>query len=178
IAPSLTPPPRLRVAATPLVRSPGSVRLSISATSSEPLDKLRLFIDGQLWHERAVEGRQIDWNETIEVPAQSRWLTAVIADTSGSESVPVAETLPRDERPSRRKLYAVAVGTDTYPLMPADLQLRYAVSDARNFLSAVTRQNSGYYAAVESSELFDWPGFRAHLATPVRSLAQISTAPL
>src|SRR5262245_13824467 len=60
--------------------------------------------------------------------------------------------------------------------MPADLQLRYAVSDARNFLSAVTRQNSGYYAAVESSELFDWTGLRADLPTRVRALAKMATA--
>jgi Caspase domain len=174
IAPSLTPPPRLRLAATPVAGS--SVRLAISASAREPLDRLRLFVDGQLWQERTVQGLQIELHETIEVPAQSRWLSAVIVDASGSESVPVAEALPRDDRPSRRRLYALAVGTDTYRLMPADLQLRYAVSDARNFLAAVKSQNSGYYALVETGELFDAPGLRTQLPARLRVLAKAATA--
>ena len=175
-APSLTPPPRLKLAAEPLAGPPGRVRLSISASAKQPLDRLRLFVDGQVWRERGVTGQQIDLHETIEVPAQSRWLTAVMADTSGSESVPVAQPLPRDDRVSRRRLFAVAVGTDTYRLMPANLQLRYAVADARNFLSAVKRQNSGYYAAVETSELFDRMGLRSDLPTRLRTLAKTATA--
>ncbi len=60
--------------------------------------------------------------------------------------------------------------------MPADLQLRYAVADARNFLSAVKHQNSGYYATVETSELFDWAGLRSDLPTRLRELATTATA--
>ena len=176
VPPSLTPPPRLRLAATPVAGSPGSVRVAISASATRPLDKLRLFIDGQLWREWAIKDRQIDLSKTVEVPAQSRWLTAVVIDASGSESVPVAEALPRDDRLSQRNLYAVAVGTDIYRLMPADLQLRYAVSDARNFLSAVKRQNSGYYAAVKTTELFDSIGLQTELPARLRALAKAATA--
>ena len=50
------------------------------------------------------------------------------------KSEPALRQLPRNTRPSKRKLYAVAVGTDSYQNLPQDLQLHFAGYDAKNFL--------------------------------------------
>jgi hypothetical protein len=173
--PNLSPPPRLAFAARANSGHPGRLQVSFSVSSTRDLDTLRLFIDGQFWSERVIRGHDITIDEAIDIPPQARWLTAVAVDTSGSQSVPVARALPRDERASGRKLFVLAIGTDTYTRLPADLQLRYAVSDARNFLAAVKSLSSGYYASVEAREFLDAPDLKTRLPPTLRELARAAT---
>ena len=173
--PNLVPPPRLQLTAKPEGAAPGTFHLSMSATSTRDLATLRLFVDGQLWNERTVSGRALHIDERVVIPAQARWLTAVAVDAAGSESIPVAREMPRDSRASGRKLFVLAVGTDTYVNLPQNLQLRYAVADAKHFVSAASSQKSGYYKAVETTPLLDKRGLKAELPKTLRSIAQSAT---
>ncbi|MGO9461411.1 MAG: caspase family protein [Rhodomicrobium sp.] len=169
--PDLSPPPRLTLSAQAAAGEPGTLRISISATSLRELAKLRLYLDGQLWNERTIGGRELRSDENAVIPAQTRWLTAVAADDSGSESVPVTAEIPRDNRPSNRKLYLLAAGTNTYSDLPPNRQLRFAVADAKSFVSAVKAQNSGYYKSIEAIPFLDAPGLKTELPKTLRSMA-------
>ncbi len=174
--PDLLPPPHLTLTARAENGKPGILHLSASLTSrSRDLVKLRLFLDGQPWTERTISGRTVQIDESIVVPEQTRWLTAVAVDVSGSESVPVAASIPRDNRPSNRKLFVFAIGTNTYAKSPRDLQLHYAVSDAKSFASAVQAQNSGYYKTVEATRFLDSSDLKTKLPQELKSAAQSAT---
>ncbi len=95
---------------------------------------MRFYFDGQLWKELLANGFQVHISDSIDFPAQARWLSAIAVDVDGNESEPAGRQLPRNTRPSKRKLYAVAVGTDSYQNLPQDLQLHFAGYDAKNFL--------------------------------------------
>ena len=170
--PELSPPPRLALATQASLGTPGALHLAITINSTRELARLLLFVDGQLWNERAIGGRELGIEEDVFVPAQSRWLTAVAVDSSGSESVPTAVDIPRDHRPSTRKLFVAAIGTNTYLNLPRDQQLRFAVDDARKFVSAIKTQNSGYYEAVESATFLDARGLKKELPKKLRWISQ------
>jgi Caspase domain len=169
--PDLSPPPRLTLTAQAVKEAPGTFRISISVDSQRELAELRLFVDGQLWSEREVHGRELRIDEPIALPAQARWLTAVAVDAAGSESVPVAYAVPPDKRPSTRKLSVFGVGTDAYANLGQSLQLKFAVSDAKSFLSAVSAQKSGYYKSVEAKPFLNAPGLKAELPKALRAAA-------
>jgi hypothetical protein len=168
-APDLAPPPRLTLSASD--GAPGELHIAVSAVSSRELAKLRLFVDGQLWREQAIGGLDYRLDDTVTVPAQARWLTAVAVDAAGSESVPVAHAIAQDSRPSSRKLFVFAIGTDTYAKLDKSLQLHFAVSDAKNFMSAVKAQKSGYYKSIEAMPFLNAPGLKTELPRALRSLA-------
>jgi Caspase domain len=170
--PEISPPPRLALAAQGSPGKPGTLHLSMRGSSMRELAMLRLFVDGQLWNQRALSGHGLAIEEEFIIPAQSRWLTAVASDVSGSESIPVAVEIPRDQRPGSRKLFLAAIGTDTYSNLPGDLQLHFAVADAKNFVAAVKAQNSGYYKAVEAIPFLDSNGLKKDLPNRLRSIAQ------
>ena len=167
--PDLVPPPRLTLSASD--GAPGQLHLSISAVSSRELAKLRLFVDGQLWREQEIGGLDYRLDEDITLPAQARWLTAVAVDAAGSESVPVARALPKDTRPSSRKLFVFGIGTDTYANLDKSLQLHFAVSDAKHFMSAVKAQKSGYYKSIEEMPFLNAHGLKTALPNKLRSVA-------
>lgn len=172
-APDLAPPPRLSLSASDV--APGELHLSLSVVSSRKLAKLRFFVDGQLWRERAIGGNEYRHDEDITLPAQARWLTAVGVDAAGSESVPVARAIPQDSRPSNRKLFVFAVGTDTYQNLDKSLQLHLAVSDAKNFMSAVKSQKGGYYKSIEGMPFLNATGLKTALPKALRSVALSAT---
>ncbi len=169
-APDLAPPPRLSFSASNAW--PGQLRMSISATGVRELAKLRLFADGQPWTEMPMNGQNYSLDETAAMPAQARWLTAVAMDAAGSESAPVTHALPKDTRPSSRKLFVFGIGTDTYANLDKTLQLKFAVSDAKNFMSAVKAQRSGYYQSIETMPFLNAPGLKTELPKSLRSTAQ------
>lgn len=174
-SPDLTPPPRLALHRGAGSAAPGRLKLSLSVQSNRDLAALRIFIDGQLWSDRPLEGRASDVETAIDVPPQARWLTAVASDRSGAESVPVAYALPKDTRASTRKLFVVAVGTDKYANLSKKQQLRFAVSDARSFTEAAKGQTGGYYGGIETKPFLDAPDLKAELPKTLATLAQAAT---
>jgi hypothetical protein len=174
--PALSPPPRLEVALHAEKAQPGAFTLAASATSAGDLERVRLFVDGQLWSERGVSGKEARLGEHLMLPAQARWLTAVAVDSRGNESAPVAREIARDKRQSERRLFLLAMGTDNYSQLPADMQLRYAVSDAKHFVSAVQQQKSGYYKSVETTSFLNKSGLKTALPQALRAIAQSATA--
>ena len=174
--PKLTPPPRLSVQSRTANPEGGVLQVSLSINSTIALARLQFFIDGQSWVDQKITGGGTRAEETLDlsVPAQSRWLTAVAADVAGSESVPVTIPLGRDTRASGRKLYLVGVGTNQYPNLPKDRQLKFAVDDARAFLSAVRRQSDGYYGSFDSRSFLDAPNLKTELPNTLRDIAQTS----
>ncbi len=172
--PELTPPPRLSVQSRLSDPKNGVLHVSLSIDSTIALARLQFFIDGQTWTDQKITGGSTHAKETLDlrVPAQSKWLTAVAADVAGSESVPVTIPLGHDARASSRKLYLVGVGTNLYPKLPQDRQLRFAVDDARALVSAVRRQNDGYYGSIDSRSFLDAPNLKTELPSALRSIAQ------
>ncbi len=169
--PDLAPPPRLTFSASASGEASGELHISISAVSSRELAKLRLFVDGQLWREQAINGLEYRFDDTFAVPAQARWLTAVAVDAAGSESVPVAHAIPQDGRRSRRKLFVFGIGTDTYANLDKSLQLKFAVPDAKNFMSTVKAQKSGYYKSIEAKPFLNAHGLKTELPKALQSVA-------
>jgi len=150
----------------------GRLHVIVSAGASRPLAKVRFYFDGQLWKELPASGFEARIDDNIDFPAQARWLSAIAVDVDGNESEPVGRQIPKDTRPSTRKLYAVAVGTDSYQNLPQDLQLHYAGYDAKNFLSALQAQKSGYYSKVEAMPFIDAPNLKTDLPKILRTVAQ------
>jgi Caspase domain len=172
-APDLAPPPRLSLSASD--GAPGELHLSVSAVSSRELAKLRFFVDGQLWREQTIGGLDYHLDDDMTLPAQTRWLTALAVDAAGSESVPIARAIPQDSRPSSRKLFVFGIGTDGYVNLEKSLQLHFAVSDAKNFMSAVKTQKSGYYRSIEEMPFLNAHGLKTALPAKLRSVALSAT---
>lgn len=148
--------------------------VAVNANASRPLAKVRLYFDGQLWKELPASGLEARIDDVVEFPAQARWLSVVAVDMNGNESEPVAREVPRDARPSTRKLYAIAVATDHYDRLSQDLQLQYATYDAKNFLSAVRSQKSGYYGKIEVTPFIDAANM-SDLPNVLKTVAQTAT---
>jgi len=171
--PRLAIPPQLTIENVQLAAS-GELHAKIAARASKGLSRLRLYVDGQLLQDRALAGASIRSDETFEVPPQSRWLTAVTIDDAGNSSLPQAAPIPPDTRASKRNLYVLAVGTDTYRYFPAAQQLRFAVNDARNFASTLQTLARGYYGWVDPTMFLDDDTVKTQLPEALRSLATIS----
>jgi len=174
-APDLQPPPRLTLAAEAAAGTAGRLNVTVSANASRQLAKVRFYFDGQLWKELPASGFQARIDDGIDFPAQARWLSAIAVDVDGNESEPAGRQIPRDTRPSTRKLYAVAVGTDSYQNLPQDLQLHFAGYDAKNFLGALQAQKSGYYSKVEAMPFIDAPNLKTDLPKVLRTVARSAT---
>ncbi len=106
-APDLQPPPRLTLTAEAAAGTAGRLNVTVSASASRQLAKVRFYFDGQLWKELLASGFQVHISDSIDFPAQARWLSAIAVDVDGNESEPAGRQFPRDTRPSTRKLYAV-----------------------------------------------------------------------
>lgn len=171
--PDLATPPQLAIETVQLAAS-DELHAKIVAKASKGLARLRLYFDGQLFQDRALAGSSIRSDETFEVPPQARWLTAVAIDEAGNSSLPQAVSIPSDTRASNRNLYVLAVGTDTYRYFPADLQLHYAASDARNFASTLQKLTRAYYRWVDPTMFLDTASLKTELPDALRSLATIS----
>lgn len=173
-APDLRPPPHLSVKSQ--IDASGILHLSLSLNSTVALARLRLFIDGQSWMEqKLVAGTDASETLNLSVPPQSKWLTAVVVDAAGSESIPVTLPLKQDPRTSSRKLYLVGVGTNQYPNLPKDRQLRFAAADAQNFLNAVRAQKNGYYGNIETRSFLDATDLKTTLPNALRAIVQSAT---
>ena len=175
-APDLQPPPRLTLTAEAAAGTAGRLNVTVSANASRQLAKVRFYFDGQLWKELPASGFQARIDDGIDFPAQARWLSAIAVDVDGNESEPAGRQIPRDTRPSTRKLYAVAVGTDSYQNLPQDLQLHFAGYDAKNFLGALQAQKSGYYSKVEAMPFIDAPNLKTDLPKVLRTVARSATS--
>jgi hypothetical protein len=171
----LKPAPRLTLKVETKTVAPGRLQLGVSANASRQLAKVRLYFDGQNWKELPASGLDARIEDTIDFPAQARWLSAIAVDVDGNESAPVAQWIPRDSRPSARRLFAIAVGTDNYQNLPQNLQLHSAGYDANNFLGALQAQKSGYYDAIEATPFIDAPNLKTELPKVLRSIAQAAT---
>ena len=86
VAPNLAPPPDLSVALAP-AEAGSRPKLRITARGTAPLQRLKLYADGQPVSDVGLTGASL--TRAIEVPPTggARWLTAQVSDASGSSPI-------------------------------------------------------------------------------------------
>ena len=166
IAPKLSPPPDLSVALgqAEAGRRP---KLFITARGTAPLQRLKLFADGQLVSDVGLNGLSIAQDVEIPPLGGARWLTAQVSDANGLVSNPQAVRLQASGAPTRQ-LYSILVGNDIYS--DRRLTLRYARHDAER-LGALLQSNPGRIYARSTVKLLTDAA-----ATPEAIRAEISRA--
>ena len=140
------------------------------------LSELRIFADGHLVQRKPLSGQSADLIVEVVLPGGTRWLSALLADRSGTESTVQTISLPKvgsNAHGPKRRLFTIAVGTDVYSsdrLPP----LQYAKSDAAKFNETARAVEGAYYSEVNTQSLYDDPTLKSSLPKKIREL--VSTA--
>jgi hypothetical protein len=152
------PPPAPRLAVPPAISltvdraANARLQFRIKATAATRLKAIRVYVDGQLLPEIAVDGRSAKTELEVEHPAQARWLSAVAIDELGLVSSPAVARL-EPQAQSRNRLSGVLVGVDAYA--ERELTLTYAKSDASRLKAALEANRGNYYGQVDLVSLGD-----------------------
>ena len=169
--PQLTAPPtvdfNLKISGSEANRS---AKLNVTATSDVGLEKVLVFVDGCLTARLSVEGQRASQQATIALGPEARWVTLVSVDTSGHESVAKGQALPGAGATSVNRLFAVAIGTDTYEDKGKLEQLAGAKADAGNFAKAVKGIERSVYANVDVTSFLDATNLRSALPHKLREI--------
>ncbi len=138
--------------------SPVQVSYRVRSPSGEPIEGIDVLING-----RPLEGRSAiaipneDEVTTLDVPIPSQNVEiGLIARTkTGASQIRIVKVLwdGAFAEMLKPKLYAVVVGVSNYD--NADIRLKYAAKDAKDFADALKRQEGGIYGKVDVRLLID-----------------------
>ncbi len=167
----VTAPPTVRLELS--AANAGKAMLRIAANSEAGLAEIVLYRDGRQIETIPAQGDRLVIEREVEVEPAERWLTAVGRDILGVRSLATSvATEPSTEAPAERRLFAIAVGTDTYD-DPRIRRLSYAASDARTFLDSLNLSASTYYSTVQSELLVDAPDLASALPETIARVAAL-----
>lgn len=168
--PTLSAPPRLFVKR--IAAEGRSVTLQIDTRSFAGLKELKVFRDGFKILSRELSSTSFSEKITLSVPAEARWLSVVATDQNGFESITKKIKLDLPPSAPEGRLFALAVGTDTYDDEQYLGPLNLAIADARSFLQAARSAKGRYYSDVVTYELLDAPDLNAELVTAISRLVE------
>jgi hypothetical protein len=173
--PRLTPPPTLKLSVE-IAQSDGTraAKVRASATSSVGLSKLKLYIDGRTIYDQDLRGNTDDIDILLPLKPEMRWISAVVTDTTGYDSVAQGSSLPGAGKASNSKLYVLAIGTDRYNDRRIP-HLTLAKKDATSFVHAVKALKGGLYNDIDISSFLDASDLREILIAKLRKVAEAAT---
>jgi WD40 repeat protein len=149
-------PPRVANIASVVDGAHASVH--VRAAGDEPVDQVRLYVDG-----RPVASRRVcATNATIDLDVPllpgNNLVSAVAFDARGYSSNPANVQLESAARSARKPdLWVVSVGVNSYPRLGPELQLHLADDDARGIATLLERSagDGGLYERVHVTTLTD-----------------------
>ena len=175
-----SPPETVKLAAPPLLAARLTAKksggdIAVDSSASGGLKELRVFEDGVLAHTIPLQGRS--WQGTIKFEADdtARWATVIVSDAAGFESQPASFRLQRKAKDGGR-LFALAVGTDTYVGSAQLPDLKFAGVDARKFIETSKRlEGRSYSSVVAAAPIVDDADMLAKLDRQLGLIASQST---
>ena len=175
---TISAPPAIALKLAPEQPGGAFVKLQVEAAAAGGLRDIVIYRDGKAVEIISVEGRSAVIERDIPVHAQTRWLAARAREAGGivSTGAEVAVDLAaRAKAVPAGRLFAVAVGTDTYD-DPGISRLNYAASDARAFAAALDKAGSGYYSEKFLEVLEDVPNLSEALPAAIAASVSQMTA--
>jgi len=138
--------------------SPVEVKYRVRSPNGEPVESVEILIDG-----RPLEARGaipvLDDEETrdisVPVPQKSVEIALIARTKSGASEAKIVKVNWDGATADllKPKLYAVVIGVSKY--QSADLKLKYAAQDAKDFAERLVRQQGGIYGKVSARLLTD-----------------------
>jgi WD40 repeat protein len=160
-------PPRLRVLAGPpegLADGRPRVRLTLEGEKNAlPIKDYTVFVNGipvTPSGDRPLSGSDATrFERTVEVDLSAK-ANEIRVEAFNGVSMGIEETyigLPTDVPPSaiRGNLYVLAVGVDSFPDLPPNLNLAFAAQDADAMAATLKQEGAGYYTHVFLKVLSD-----------------------
>jgi hypothetical protein len=170
--PRLTPPPTIALDVdVETGANSRSAKFKVSAISSVGLRSVKVYVDGRLAGEYPVSGQSAITTATIALQPEARWLTAVAVDQAGFESVAQGRGLGEPRNATLSRLFAIAVGTDTYD-DPKIEPLKVAKADATSFADGLKGLRGSAYSEVAVSSFLDASGLRQSLLATIRDVVR------
>ncbi|HEV2153003.1 caspase family protein [Bradyrhizobium sp.] len=157
-------PPSLALGGRVKARSDQSIdlELMVESHSQNNVTGVRIYSDGRQVLERAFTSQVVRQSIAVTVKPETRWISAVAIDRSGTESAVQTIPIPTDRSAPAHpqgRLFVLAVGTDTYT-DPRFAALDYAKADAQRFIRAAEAARGIYYSRVESQGILDQADLR------------------
>jgi len=138
--------------------SPVEVKYRVRSPNGEPIESVEIFIDGRPLEARgaipvpdAEETRDI----SVPIPQKSVEIALIARTRSGASEAKIIKVNWDGAAADllKPKLYAVVIGVSKYE--SADLKLKYAAQDAKDFAERLVRQQGGIYGKVSARLLTD-----------------------
>ena len=160
-------PPRLRLlAGAPTGGADGRPRVALRLEGEQnalPIKDYTVFVNGipvTPSRDRALSGAdeaKFERTVVVDLPAKAN---EIRVEAFNGVSMGVEETyigLPTDVRPSavEGNLYVLAIGVDSFPDLPPNLNLAFAAQDAEAMAALLQQEGAGYYTQVFLKVLTD-----------------------
>ena len=174
----ITAPPRIDIlGASGLQETMAtSYQLRLSADKPESLDNIRIFVNGRPIEQIKPGGAASPEKLAVTVPLTHglNRITAVAFDQRGFSSNPrYIDVISQGTEQIKPDLYILGIGVSQYPKLPAEYQLDYPGSDARNLIRALRAQKGKLFNKVKTLLLTNEDVSRANINGSLDALKTI-----